>query len=55
MLERPAERAYAAATATAMGGWLTTATAIGPATPPMPAIAVALTVACGIPSPTDAN
>ena len=49
VLDHPAERAYAAATATASGGWLSAATAIGPATPPMPAIAVALTVACGIP------
>ena len=49
ILDRPAERVYAIATTTATGGWLTAATAIGPATPPMPAIAVALTIACGIP------
>jgi hypothetical protein len=49
VLDHPAERAYAAAVTTAAGGWLTTATAIGPATPPMPVIAVALTIACGIP------
>jgi FtsK/SpoIIIE family len=49
MLNRPAERVYAIATTTAVGGWLTAATAIGPATPPMPAIAVALTIACGTP------
>ena len=49
VLDRPAERVYAIATTTATGGWLTAATAIGPATPPMPAIAVALTIACGIP------
>ena len=49
MLDHPAERAYAVAVTAATGGWLTTATAINPATPPMPAIAVALTIACGIP------
>jgi S-DNA-T family DNA segregation ATPase FtsK/SpoIIIE len=48
-LDHPAERVYAIATATATGGWLTTATAIGPATPPMPAFAIALTITCGIP------
>jgi FtsK/SpoIIIE family len=47
MLDHPTERAYAVTATT--GGWLTTATAIGPATPPMPAIAVLLTLACGIP------
>jgi S-DNA-T family DNA segregation ATPase FtsK/SpoIIIE len=49
MLDHPAERAYAAAVALTIGGWLTTATAIGPVTPPMPATAVVLTIACGIP------
>ncbi len=49
MLDHPAERAYAVAVTVTTGGWLTAATAIGPATPPMPAIAVALTIACGIP------
>lgn len=49
MLDHPAERAYAVAVTAATGGWLTTATAIGPATPPMPALAVALAIACGIP------
>jgi S-DNA-T family DNA segregation ATPase FtsK/SpoIIIE len=49
MLDHPAERAYAIAITVATGGWLTTATALSPATPPMPAIAVALTIACGIP------
>jgi S-DNA-T family DNA segregation ATPase FtsK/SpoIIIE len=48
-LDHPAERAYAIAVSAATGGWLTTATALDPATPPMPAIAVALTIACGIP------
>ena len=49
MLDHPAERAYAIAVTITIGGWLAAATAVGPATPPMPAIAVALTVACGIP------
>jgi S-DNA-T family DNA segregation ATPase FtsK/SpoIIIE len=49
LLERPAERTYAAAVVAATGGWLTTATDLGPATVPMPAIAVALTITCGIP------
>jgi hypothetical protein len=49
MLDHPAERAYAVAVTATTGGWLTTATAIGPATPPMTAIAVAITIACGIP------
>src|SRR5450756_2821733 len=48
-LDHPAERIYAIATTAATGGWLTIATAIGPATPPMPAVAVALTITCGIP------
>jgi FtsK/SpoIIIE family len=49
MLDHPAERAYAVAVTATTCGWLSTATAIGPTTPPMPAIAVALTIACGIP------
>ena len=49
MLDHPAERAYAVAAAITIGGWLTAATAIGPATPPMPTLAVALTIASGIP------
>ena len=49
MLDHPAERAYAVAVTATTGGWLTAATAIGPITPPMPATAIALTVACGIP------
>jgi len=49
MLDHPAERAYAIAVTATTGGWLTTATAIGPMTPPMPAIAVVLTITCGIP------
>jgi hypothetical protein len=49
VLERPAERVYAAAVTAAIGGWLTAATIIGPWIAPMPAVAVALTVACGVP------
>ena len=49
VLDHPAERAYAVAVTITIGGWLTAATALGPTTPPMPAIAVALTIACGIP------
>ncbi|MBO0801678.1 MAG: cell division protein FtsK [Nocardiopsaceae bacterium] len=49
ILDRPAERIYAATATTAIGGWLTAATAIGPATAPMPIVAVALTATTGIP------
>src|ERR1700722_13684532 len=49
MLDHPAERAYAVAITITIGGWLTAATALGPTTPQMPAIAVALTTVCGIP------
>jgi len=49
MLDRPAERIYTIVVTVASGGWLTAATALGPARPPMHAIAVALTIACGIP------
>ena len=49
MLDHPAERAYAIAVTASTGGWLTAATAIGPITPPMPATAIVLTIACGIP------
>ncbi len=48
-LDHPAERAYAIAVTATTGGWLTAATAISPITPPMPAIAIVLTIACGIP------
>jgi len=48
MLDHPAERAYAIAVMATTGGWLSAATAIGPAVPPMPAIAILLTVVCGI-------
>jgi S-DNA-T family DNA segregation ATPase FtsK/SpoIIIE len=49
MLDHLAERAYAVAVTATTGGWLTSATAIGPATRPLPVVAVALTIACGIP------
>jgi hypothetical protein len=49
MLDHPAERAYAIAVTASTGGWLTAATAIGPITPPMPATAIVLTIARGIP------
>lgn len=49
VLDRPAERAYAALVFAAVGGWLTAATIIGPGLAPMPAIAIALTAVCGIP------
>jgi S-DNA-T family DNA segregation ATPase FtsK/SpoIIIE len=49
VLGRPAERVYAAAVAAVTGGWLTAATALGPATPPMPALAAGLTLICALP------
>ncbi len=49
LLDRPAERAYAAAVSVVAGGWLTAATVLGPARPPMPALAAVLTVACAVP------
>jgi hypothetical protein len=49
VLGRPAERVYVATVTTATGGWLTAATLIGPTVTPMPAVAVVLTVVCGIP------
>jgi S-DNA-T family DNA segregation ATPase FtsK/SpoIIIE len=48
-LDRLADRVYAAAVVVLVGGWLVTATALGPATKPMPTLAAAFTVACGIP------
>ena len=48
-LTRTAERVYAAAVSAAAGGWLTAATALGPATPPMPVLAVILAVVCAVP------
>jgi S-DNA-T family DNA segregation ATPase FtsK/SpoIIIE len=49
LLGRAAERAYAAVTSATAGGWLTAATALGPAAPPMPTLAVVFTVACAVP------
>ncbi|HEY1919986.1 MAG TPA: cell division protein FtsK [Streptosporangiaceae bacterium] len=49
LLDRPAERVYVAAVIVLAGGWLATATAVGPATQPMPALAALLTMACGLP------
>ena len=48
-LTRTAERVYAAAVSAAAGGWLTAATALGPATPPMPVLAVILAVVSAVP------
>ncbi len=48
-LTRTAERVYAAAVLAAAGGWLTAATALGPATPPMPILAVILAVVSAVP------
>ena len=49
ILERVAERIYAAAASAVIGGWLTAATALGPATPPMPALGAILTLICAVP------
>jgi FtsK/SpoIIIE family len=49
IVDRPAERIYAGAVTAVVGGWLTAATVIGPATPPMPAVAVGLTLICALP------
>jgi len=49
ILDRPAERAYAAAVSAVAGGWLTAATALGPAAPPLPALGPVLTVGCAVP------
>ena len=48
-LSRTAERAYAAAVSAVAGGWLTAATALGPATPPMPALGVIVALLCAVP------
>ena len=40
---------YASAVTVVVGGWLTAATALGPATPPMPMLAVGLTLVCALP------
>jgi S-DNA-T family DNA segregation ATPase FtsK/SpoIIIE len=49
VLDRPAERIYASVVTMVAGGWLTAATALGLATPPMPVLAVGLTMACALP------
>lgn len=49
LLNRTAERIYAATIALTLGGWLTAATVVGPTTAPMPVLAVALTVTTSIP------
>ena len=48
-LDRTGERAYAAAVSAVAGGWLTAATALGPATPPMPALGAILALLCAVP------
>jgi S-DNA-T family DNA segregation ATPase FtsK/SpoIIIE len=48
-MDRPAERIYAAAVTLMAGGWLTAATALGPATRPMPVLAAGLTLVCALP------
>ena len=49
ILDRTAERAYGAAVSAAAGGWLTAATVLGPATPPMPALGAILALLCAVP------
>ncbi len=49
VVDRAAERVYAGAVTAITGGWLTAAIALGSATPPMPAVAVGLTLICGLP------
>ena len=49
LLDRTAERAYAAAVSAMAGGWLTAATALGPATPPMPALGAIVALLCAVP------
>ncbi len=49
LLDRAAERFYAAAVSAVVGGWLTAATALGPASPPMPALGIILTLVCAVP------
>ena len=48
-LSRPAERAYSAGTVALAGGWLSAAVAWGPATRPLPALALLGTVVAGLP------
>jgi FtsK/SpoIIIE family len=49
LLDRPAERAYAATVCFSGGGWLAAAVAIGPTTPPNPALAGILALVNAIP------
>ena len=49
LMERTAERVYGAAVSAAAGGWLTAATALGPATLPMPALGVIVSLLCAVP------
>jgi hypothetical protein len=49
IVDRPAERVYAGVVTMVAGGWLTAATALGPATSPMPALAVGLSLVCALP------
>ena len=49
IMDRAAERVYAGAVTAITGGWLTAAIALGPAKPPMPAIAAGLMLVCGLP------
>ena len=48
-IDRPAERAYAAAVIAVTGGWLAAAVAAGPTVKPLPGIALIATVVLGIP------
>jgi hypothetical protein len=49
LLDRPADRVYAAIVTMNAGGWLTAAIAIGPATPPLPILGGILTLTTAIP------
>src|SRR5581483_7578453 len=49
LLDRTADRAYAATVSFSAGGWLAAAVATGPITPPMPVLAAILTVVNAIP------
>jgi len=49
LLARPAERLYAASVVGLAGAWLAAATAWGPGTRPLPAVAVLATLAAGVP------
>jgi len=49
LLDKPAERLYAATLACTAGGWLAVATALGPATNPLPALGAIVTIVNSIP------